>query len=152
MDENEVKNETLKHIKKVAYFLNKVNNELILRRRKHDQSKFSDEELPIFIEFTPKLRETTYGSDEYKEFLTKMKPALDHHYSSNRHHPEHFESINKMNLIDIIEMLCDWTAATERHADGDIMKSIEINQKRFGYSDELKNILINTVEFLKEKK
>ena len=153
MDENEVKNETLKHIKKVAYFLNKVTNELILRRRKHDQSKFSDEELPIFIEFTPKLRETTYGSDEYKEFLSKMKPALDHHYANNRHHPEYFEStISNMNLIDIIEMLCDWIAETERNEDGDIMKSIEINQKRFGYSDELKNIFINTVKFLKEKR
>ena len=53
-----------------------------------------------------------------------------------------------MNLIDVIEMLCDWKAATMRHADGDIKKSIEINQKRFGYSDELKAILLNTIEFM----
>lgn len=45
----------------------------------------------------------------------------------------------------ICEMIADWMAACKRHADGDIMKSIEINQKRFGYSDELKEILINTV-------
>lgn len=51
-----------------------------------------------------------------------------------------------MNLVDIIEMLCDWKAATLRHADGDIYKSIEINQKRFGYSDELKSIFINTIK------
>ena len=31
-----------------------------------------------------------------------------------------------------------------RHNDGDIMKSIEINQERFGYSDDLKQLLINT--------
>ena len=31
----------------------------------------------------------TYGSDEYKACLTEMKPALDHHYAANRHHPEH---------------------------------------------------------------
>ena len=54
-----------------------------------------------------------------------------------------------MNLIDMLEMICDWKAASERHADGDILKSIEINQKRFGYSDDLKNILINTAIFLK---
>ena len=51
-----------------------------------------------------------------------------------------------MNIVDICEMIADWKAASLRHADGDIMKSIEINQKRFGYSDELKSILINTVK------
>jgi hypothetical protein len=40
----------------------------------------------------------------------------------------------------------DWKAATLRHADGDILKSIEINQKRFGYSDDLKEIFKNTVK------
>ena len=50
-----------------------------------------------------------------------------------------------MNLVDLLEMACDWMAAAERHADGDVLKSIEINQKRFGYSDELKRILLNTV-------
>jgi len=51
-----------------------------------------------------------------------------------------------MSLIDIVEMICDWIAAVERHDDGNIFKSIEINQKRFGYSDDLKNILINTAK------
>jgi len=76
-----------------------------------------------------------------------MKIALDHHYAENRHHPEHFENgIQEMNIVDICEMIADWKAASLRHADGDIMKSIEINQKRFEYSDELKSILINTVK------
>jgi hypothetical protein len=45
-------------------------------------------------------------------------------------------------------MIVDWKAASERHADGDILRSIEINQSRFGYSDELKQILVNTVHEL----
>lgn len=53
--------------------------------------------------------------------------------------------IRGMNLISLLEMLCDWKAATLRHNDGDIRKSIEINQRRFGYSDELKQILLNTL-------
>lgn len=78
-----------------------------------------------------------------------MRPALDHHYALNRHHPEHFEDeIKGMNLIDIIEMICDWKAASERHAVGDIHKSIVINQERFGFSDDLKAIFINTVDIL----
>lgn len=50
-----------------------------------------------------------------------------------------------MSLVDLIEMLCDWKAATLRHNDGCIRKSIDINQKRFGYSDELRAIFLNTL-------
>ena len=53
-----------------------------------------------------------------------------------------------MNLLDIIEMLCDWKAATKRHNNGNIIKSIEQNQKRFRYSNELKQIFLNTIYFL----
>jgi hypothetical protein len=37
-----------------------------------------------------------------------------------------------------------------RHETGCIYKSIEINQKRFGYSDELKQIFINTANYIQE--
>jgi hypothetical protein len=46
-----------------------------------------------------------------------------------------------MSLICLMEMLCDWIAATKRTKNSNILKSIEENQKRFGYSDELKDIL-----------
>ena len=166
MNKDEVKQETKKHIKEVEKLLWGIIKELVNRAITHDLSKFSNEEFPLFIEYTPKLKDCTYGSEEYKQFLKEMKPALDHHYSNNRHHPECFlltvaddfqyhekgkkNTICCMNLIDIIEMVCDWLVATKRHADGDIFKSIEINQKRFSYSDELKQIFINTVEAIKD--
>jgi hypothetical protein len=79
-----------------------------------------------------------------------MKPALDNHYANNRHHPEHFgeAGILGMNLIDLLEMLLDWKASSGRHSNGNIWRSIEINQRRFGYSDELKGILQNTIRDL----
>jgi hypothetical protein len=55
------------------------------------------------------------------------------------------KGIRGMSLLGLLECLLDWKAATLRHADGDLLRSIEINQKRFGYSDELKQILLNTV-------
>ena len=138
---------TQEHITKVGEFLTKLQVKLEDRKRLHDHSKLKEPEKTIFDEFTPKLKDCTYGSDEYKGYLESMKIALDHHYAENRHHPEHFENgIQDMNIVDICEMIADWKAASLRHADGDIMKSIEINQKRFGYSDELKSILINTVK------
>ena len=56
--------------------------------------------------------------------------------------------INGMSLIDVIEMLADWKAAGMRHSDGSIEKSLEINRKRFGVSDQLFRILSNTVKEL----
>jgi len=43
-------------------------------------------------------------------------------------------------------MLADWKAATERHDDGDLAKSLEIQRERFGISDQLVAILRNTAE------
>jgi hypothetical protein len=58
------------------------------------------------------------------------------------------KGLHGMSLLDLIEMLCDWKAATLRHNDGSILRSIDINQKRFGYGDELRQILLNTVREL----
>ena len=48
-------------------------------------------------------------------------------------------------------MILDWYAASQRHENGDIFKSIEQNQERFGYTDEVKMILINTINYVKSK-
>jgi len=142
--------DTLKHIMVVSSLVNQIIHRLIIRAEDHDNSKLYPPEKEIFDEYTPKLKETTYGSDEYKQYLSEMQVALFHHYKTNTHHPEHFKNgVNDMNLIDIVEMLCDWKAATLRHDDGDIYKSIEINTKRFGLSEQLAQILKNTLTFLK---
>lgn len=146
MNKFETMVETYRHKQNVSKFLYEIVNELLIRSAEHDNSKLESPEVEIFTEYTPKLAKSTYGSDEYNRFLKEMGKALNHHYGSNRHHPEfHIDGIIDMNLVDLIEMLCDWKAATLRHNDGDILKSIDINQKRFGYSDELKQIFINTV-------
>ena len=138
--------ETYSHKQQVNRLVSKVAKSLIDRGVEHDNSKLGEFEVDVFTKYTPKLATSTYGSDEYKQFLKEMKPALDHHYSHNSHHPEFYENgIMDMDLVDLIEMICDWYGATLRHNDGNIYDSIEINQKRFGYGDELKKIFINTV-------
>lgn len=144
--QEQCKKDTTEHINKVKEFMKRLIVEMLKRANNHDKSKLELPEIEIFTEYTQKLKHSTYGSDEYKEFLKGMGAALKHHYENNRHHPEHFENgIKGMTLVDLVEMLCDWKAATLRHDDGDIRKSIEINQKRFGYSDELKSIMLNTI-------
>ncbi len=143
--------ETFRHIETVRNLLQKVIIELLDRAEKHDQSKLESPEVELFTEFTPLLAATTYGSAEYEEFRKKLKPALDHHYAKNKHHPEHYvHGIDDMTLIDLVEMFVDWKAATLRHNDGNLRKSIEKNTERFQISPQLRKILENTVELFDE--
>jgi hypothetical protein len=149
-EELEANAQTQQHINLVRKMLRIAAMNLLLRGEMHDISKFSPEEAKVFAEYTSKLKDTTYNSQEYKACLREMKPALDHHYASNRHHPEHHENgISGMNLIDLFEMFVDWLASTKRHADGDILRSIEENKERFGMSDQLVQILRNTARDFK---
>ena len=149
-DEEKITNdETYQHIQYVQKIMFGVVTQLLGRANRHDASKTMLPEVEGFAKHTKNLSKLTYGSDKYKAELEAMKPTLDHHYKHNRHHPEyHSEGIDGMNLIDVIEMICDWRAAVARHTDGDIQKSLEINKERFGISDQLMKILENTVRDL----
>ncbi len=138
--------DTLLHIKRVSQLMTMAAAELIRRSNCHDDSKLQEPEKSIFDEFTPKLKGSTYGSDEYKTFLKDMGVALEHHYENNSHHPEHYKvGIDGMDLFDLIEMVLDWKAAGERHANGNIQASLDINVKRFVIDEQLEHILRNTI-------
>lgn len=141
--------ETIAHISRVQNLLSECITNLTDRAVAHDQSKLESPEKEAFDLLTPKLKKLTYGSEEYRATLREMKPALEHHYANNSHHPEHYPNgIEGMSLFDIIEMLVDWKAASERHADGSMAKSLEHNRARFNISDQLYNILCNTAREL----
>lgn len=143
--------ETLAHIARVRHLLAEVGLDLMGRAERHDASKLEDPEKSMFDEYTPALRELEYGSLEYKRALKAMGPALQHHYEHNDHHPEHHGSpgVYSMNLIQLIEMLADWKAAGERHADGgDLRRSIIQNAERFKYDDWMTNLLLRTAAYL----
>jgi hypothetical protein len=141
--------DTMRHIERVRNLLNAFVRELLARGERHDQSKLGPPEVAAFTEFTGRLAACTYGSPEYEEHRRAMGPALAHHYANNRHHPEHHPNgVNDMTLADLVEMLCDWVAASARHADGDIRESIRRNTDRFGLSPQLAAIFRNTVAAL----
>jgi len=144
--------DTNKHIKRVGELIGIALEELKIRAEVHDLSKTQNPEKAFFDKLTPLLENSTYGSDEYKDFFKELKPALDHHYQNNSHHPEHYENgIKGFDLFDLMEMFFDWRAASERHADGNIFDSIEINRSRFKMSDDLYEIFKNTATRIAEK-
>jgi hypothetical protein len=137
--------DTLVHIDQVRSLINQVVEDLRHRASVHDASKLRDPEKQTFDQFTPKLAASTYGSDEYKQFLVGMGDGLNHHYAENDHHPEHWQhGIADMDLIQVIEMLADWKAATLRHENGSLSRSIAQNAERFGYGVEFYRLLWNT--------
>lgn len=153
MDKKKIfKNNNKDHREKVYKYVMIICKQLINRALVHDLSKDDKFECNIFSKYISELSKITYGDKKYFEIMEKLKPALEHHYKNNRHHPEHFKNgINDMNIVDIIEMFCDWKASTERHIDGDIEKSIEINSKRFCINEQIIKILKNSIVLLEGK-
>lgn len=141
--------ETEAHMIEVAKLLGTVIRSLTRRQWDHDLSKLRDPEQDSFKACASKLNSLVYASDEYEECLRQLKPALDHHYSHNSHHPEFFEGgIGGMTLIDLTELVCDWMSAVKRHPDGSIEASLRINADRFKICPQLQQILENTVKEL----
>jgi len=141
--------DTLKHIRRVQALLGLMARDLMRRGEVHDESKLGPEEKPLFDEMTPLLKTLEYGSQEYKASLEKLGAALQHHYRVNSHHPEHYaDGVAGMSLLDLIEMLCDWKAASERTKDGNFSKSIEIGIERFKIDPQLASSLRNSAELI----
>jgi Family of unknown function (DUF5662) len=136
---------TLRHSLRVADLMSEPIKELLDRSVRHDLSKTHEPERATYDQFAPKLRATVYGSADHAALVQAMGEGLRHHYAHNRHHPEHFpRGVNDMTLVDLIEMLADWRAATERGEGGDLARTLEINCERFGITPQLMGILANT--------
>lgn len=141
--------ETLAHIKRVRHFMRIFINDLVIRAEDHDVTKLDTMEIEGFhkMTMTTPMANLTYGTPEYDAALEKIKPLFKHHYKNNDHHPQHFKNgVDDMDLGQLVEMICDWKAASERNQDGSIEKSLEINKVRFGMSEQLVKIFQNTIK------
>lgn len=151
LEQQACNNETRKHIARVQELILKLVGVLCQRGVLHDASKLVSPEVEGFTEHTVALAKTEYNSPEYKAGLDALKEALSHHYANNRHHPEHHKNgMRDMNLVDILEMFCDWKAGSERQLNGNIRTSIDINAERFDIPPLLVAIFHNSVDLLTE--
>lgn len=138
---------TLMHSLRVGGLIIQLVTAMLGRATTHDLSKTESPEVEAFDRATWRLKTMAYDSPEYAAARADIAPALAHHYEHNPHHPEHHQrGVNGMTLVDLVEMLADWKAASERMATGtgDLARSIRINQERFAMSDQLTEILLNT--------
>lgn len=72
----------------------------------HDRSKYgADEWEPYRIHFY------SVNNIEKQSSEAEFERAWEHHYTCNMHHPEHWkDNLDKMPMIYIVEMCCDWIA------------------------------------------
>lgn len=140
----------LDHKRLVGEYLRKMVSALFTRAVEHDASKFSSAEFPHYATALPRFERVEYGSEEYIAICRSIKPALRHHVTTNRHHPEYFPNgVNDMTLIDVVEMVCDWIAASQRGGGGPLR--LDLQRARFGIDDQLFDIICRTVEALTDQ-
>lgn len=136
------------HIAKVEGYLSLCADLLRIRAITHDASKLEEPELSGYAGLSDALKGLEYGTPEYRAAFEPFKEVIKHHYAANDHHPEyHADGVNAMNLLQIIEMLCDWRAASQR-SNGNFEDSITVSCKRFGIDAQLESILRNTASHL----
>lgn len=130
--------DTLRHIFTVREHLDEILANLVRRGILHDASKLEDPEREGYDRLTTRLKDVTYGSEEYRAALDEAAETIAHHYAHNRHHPEHFPNgIADMTMLDLLEMLADWKAASLRTKGGSLAQSLPHNQQRWGIPDNL---------------
>lgn len=140
--------DTEAHIARVRQLMANVWGNIYDRADRHDASKLQPPEKAMYDEWKPRLRMLAEDGPEIVAARAAMGEALRHHYAHNSHHPEHYpDGIAGMSLLDVIEMLCDWHAAVSEKGL-DFGRSLEINRERFGISDQLYRILVNTAREL----
>jgi hypothetical protein len=118
---------TKEHIDRVARCLmllaegSSFREELLARARVHDASKFGPEERIAYVWLTEyhRCRQSSEPFRYPPGMAERVQAAIHHHVTSNRHHPEFHADPNDMTDVDLIEMVCDWTAmAQEFGQDG----------------------------------
>jgi len=150
---------TREHIERVRRCLalmapvTKNGQELIERARVHDASKFGPEERIPYVWLTEFHRRRRNGEPfEYPDGVAKkVNRAVHHHVTSNRHHPEFHADPNDMSEVDLIEMVCDWTAmAQEFGQDGGSARgwADKTIGHRVAFSAQKRQFIYHTIESL----
>jgi len=135
----------LKHKKSVRDKLLFLSEELRKRAEEHDNSKLQFPEIEWLIEMDKEPR-CQYGTKEYYEKMNRWKKFFVHHYTQNKHHPDHYSNgIDDMDLVDITEFLVDVVSYYEVLQAHDGEKVLDDQEKRFQISGQLRNVLSNTL-------
>ncbi len=128
-------------------------DDLIERAKTHDASKLGAQERIPYVWLTEFHRCKRNGGEfDYPEGMAdQVKLAIRHHVTTNRHHPEFHADPDDMTDIDLIEMVCDWTAmAQEFGQDGGSARgwADKTIGKRVAFNADKRRFIFQTIEEL----
>ena len=139
-------NKMLGHRHDVSRCLSVLVESLMDRSVCHDLDKFHPEVVDKHCEMFENFQKNRppYGTPEYDQVRERFAQILERHYQANRHHPEHFRNgIEGMNLVDVMEMVCDWVAATPK--DQDLFDAVGLNCSKYGIDRQLMCLIVKTI-------
>jgi len=138
-------------------YLNLSKKSLLNIAINHDESKFKEPERIAYIW----MNWVFYCKDNNIHFYLSndIKAIIEqghlHHITNNLHHPESHQNINNMSELNIVEMICDWTAINEELSinNGSCLSwaTKEID-KKWQFSDEMKIFIFSTIHELDKRK
>lgn len=144
--------DVMEHKMNVQIIMNKLSRAILIRGRRHDNSKLKSPEKEGYSAHYNELRTAKFGSPEYQTIKEKLEPVIQHHYAENDHHPEHFgahDGIFHMDCVQIIEMLADWVA-TAHHKGTDVVADLPKLMEQCDIPENYYMIFKNTVEMMKK--
>lgn len=158
MDSNKYfRNDIITHKRKIFKNMQIMSNELMDRAFEHDNDKIENDVVyNIYNIHCQTQRSIPFGSKERIEFEgTTMKEGIDLHIMLNRHHL--YNTRNELtfedaNLLDYLEILCDWVAAMGRH---EMTQEEEVNRinglmDKYNFPADIRKPFINTYYKLKK--
>jgi len=115
----------------------------------HDLTKLQPTEFDVFCETHEEFTKARFGTPEYRAVEEKGRKAVQHHYRHNRHHVKHHRNGWKdMNLIDLLELLADWKAASRRNPNEWFEDGFVKAMNRAEFPEPIRILLTNTVRDL----
>lgn len=127
----------LRHTGMVAAYMRRLAFALLQAAQEHDLSKLTLDEFPGFVEINQTAREHEFGSPGYNASLKACGDVIGLHYARNRHHPEHHaRGVDDMNLVDFVEMVADWQAASEVYGKTTFEDGLKVLRTRFGLTGQ----------------
>ena len=156
-------NDTRQHQQYVAGYMIECAKKLLDRATCHDASKLAEPEIESYIDpvWVLNNEDIEYGSERYKEVTARMGEGWEHHKAVNDHHVEHWslsghpelpinDPIRYMDMFALLEMLCDWVAASKRKGNDPALPIDHIKKKiGYGLDPQLESILRNTLDKIK---
>lgn len=147
---------TKKHIDQVVLNLQLMEGfggftleELEKQGKTHDETKYQEPERTGYIWLSWYYRcvglkipfEYPPGVEE------KVKQAIDHHLTHNLHHAESHSSPDDMSDIEIVEMVCDWTAIAQEMGNKSCKGWVDANiDKKWKFSSTRKDFVYRVID------